>query len=127
GDQKQVLDTKNIILASGSVPRVIPGIEPDHKRILTSDSVLRLETQPKSMIVLGAGAVGMEFASVFDSFGTKATVVEMAPHLLPIEDEDRSVEIEKAYRKRKIDFLTDAKVEKVEKTDKGVKVTIKKG
>jgi len=127
GDKKEVLDTKNIIIATGSIPRTLPGIEPDHKRILNSDSVLRMEVQPKSMIVLGAGAVGMEFASVFDSFGTKATVVEMAPHLLPIEDEDCSVEIEKAYRKRKIDFLTDAKVEKVEKSDKGVKVTIKKG
>jgi dihydrolipoamide dehydrogenase len=127
GEQKQVLETKNVILATGSVPRTIPGIEADHKKILTSDSVLSLTSQPKSMIVLGAGAVGMEFASVFESFGSKVTVLEMAPHLLPIEDEDCSKEIEKAYRKRKIDFMTEAKVEKVEKTDKGVKVTVKKG
>ena len=122
-----VLDTKNTILASGSVPRDLPGIEPDHKRILTSDSILRLEVQPKSMIVIGAGAVGMEFASVFDSFGSTVTVLEMAPHLLPIEDEDCSKEIEKAYRKRKIAFHTGARVEKVEKLDKGVRVTVKKG
>ena len=125
--KKTLLETKNTILATGSVPRALPGIEPDHKRILTSDSILRLETQPKSMIVIGAGAVGMEFASVFDSFGSKVTVLEMAPRLLPIEDEDCSKEIEKAYRKRKIEFHTEAKVEKVEKLDKGVRVTVKKG
>lgn len=125
--KKTELQTKSTIIATGSVPRTLPGIEPDHKRILTSDSILRLEVQPKSLIVIGAGAVGMEFASVFDSFGSKVTVLEMAPRLLPIEDEDSSKEIEKAYRKRKIEFHTEARVEKVEKTDKGVKVTVKKG
>ena len=119
------LETKNVILATGSVPRTLPGIEPDHKAIVTSDSILSLTAMPKSLIVLGAGAVGMEFASVFASFGAKVTVVELTPHLLPIEDEDCSKEIEKAYRKRKIAFLLESRVEKVEKVAAGVKVSVK--
>jgi dihydrolipoamide dehydrogenase len=121
----ETLETKNIIIATGSVPKTLPGIEPDHKLITTSDSILRLETMPKTMVVLGAGAVGMEFASVFTSFGAKVTVVEYLPRLLPIEDDECSEEIQKAYRKRKIDFLVDTKVERVEKTGQGVKVHVK--
>jgi dihydrolipoamide dehydrogenase len=121
------VEAKNVIIATGSVPRVLPGIEPDHKVVVTSDSILSLTKQPKSLIVLGAGAVGMEFASVFKSFGSECTVVEMAPHLLPVEDEEVSKEIEREYRKRGIAFHVDAKVEKVEKKEGGVKVTLKKG
>jgi dihydrolipoamide dehydrogenase len=125
--KKTVLETKSVIIATGSAVRNLPGIDPDGQKIVTSDSILGLKTQPKSLIVIGAGAVGMEFASVFDSFGSKVTVLEMANRLLPIEDEDSSKEIEKAYRKRKIEFHTDTKVEKVEKTATGVKVTVTKG
>ncbi len=118
---------KNLILATGSVVKDIPIAPPDHRRIVTSDSILNLEQVPKSLVVLGAGAVGMEFASVFAHFGAKVTVVEMLPHLLPIEDEDSSKEMERAWKRRGIDFHVDAKVERVETTANGVKVAVKKG
>lgn len=124
GESKQTLEAKHFIIATGSEVRNIPVAPPDHKTIVTSDSILELDRIPKSLIVMGAGAVGMEFASVFRSFGAEVTIVEMMPHLLPIEDEDSSKEIEKIYRRRKIDFLLESKVEKVEKTGAGVKVTV---
>jgi len=118
---------KNLILATGSAVKDLPIAPPDHRRIVTSDSILNLETVPKSLIVLGAGAVGMEFASIFGHFGSAVTIVEMLPHLLPIEDEDASKEMEKAYRRRKIEFHVDARVEKVETKANGVRVAMKKG
>ncbi|MGQ0507629.1 MAG: dihydrolipoyl dehydrogenase [Myxococcaceae bacterium] len=124
---KQVLETKNIILATGSVPKSLPNVKVDHKRVLNSDSILELPEVPKSLIVLGAGAVGMEFASVFNHVGAETTVVEYLPHLLPIEDEDCSKEIEKIYKRRKINFMIGAKVETVQVTDSGVKVTMQQG
>jgi dihydrolipoamide dehydrogenase len=127
GNAKQILETKNILLATGSVPKSLPNVKVDHKRILNSDSVLALETLPKSIIVLGAGAVGVEFASVFNHCGAETTIVEYMPHLLPIEDEDASKEIEKIYRRRKINQLLGAKLEKVESTDKGVKAVVQMG
>ncbi len=123
----QTLDTKNIILASGSVPKSLPNVVVDHKRILNSDSVLQLEKIPKSIIVLGAGAVGCEFASIFNHVGSEVTLVEYLPHLLPIEDEDCSKELEKFYKRRKINLALGAKVEKVEVTATGVKVTMQVG
>jgi dihydrolipoamide dehydrogenase len=118
---------KNLIVATGSVVKDIPIAPPDHRRIVTSDSILNLEQVPRSLIVLGAGAVGMEFASIFAHYHSTVTVVEMLPHLLPIEDEDSSKEIERAYRRRKIEYHLEAKVERVETTANGVKVTVKKG
>lgn len=125
--KKTPYDAKNIVIATGSVVKSLPNVKVDHKRILSSDSILELEKVPKSLIVLGAGAVGMEFASIFNHIGSQVTVVEYMPHLLPIEDEDASKEIEKLYKKRKIDFLVGAKLEKVDITDKGVKATITVG
>jgi len=127
GNAKQVLETKNIVLATGSVPKSLPNVKVDHKRILNSDSVLALETLPKSIIVLGGGAVGVEFASIFNHVGAETTLVEYMPHLLPIEDEDASKEIEKLYRRRKINQLLGAKLEKVEASDKGVKAVVQMG
>jgi dihydrolipoamide dehydrogenase len=127
GGAKQTLETKNIIIATGSVPRALPSVPVDHKRVLNSDSILEIERVPKSLIVIGAGAVGMEFASVFNHCGAETTVVEYAPHLLPIEDEDVSKEIEKAYRGRKINFELGAKVEGVETTANGVKLNFTVG
>jgi len=127
GEQKETLQTRHVILATGSEVKNLPFAQPDHKTILTSDSMLEVTSVPKSLIVLGAGAVGMEFASIFRSFGSTVTIVEMLPHLLPLEDEDVSKEIEKAYRRRKIDFLLGAKVQQVEKTGAGVKVTVATG
>ena len=125
----QLLETKNIIIATGSAVRDLPVAPPDHKVIVTSDSILELTEKPKSLIVMGAGAVGMEFASAFRSFGTEVTVVEMLPRVLPIEDEDCSKEMEKLYKRRKINILTDTKVERVDNlgVGKGVKVHVSKG
>lgn len=127
GGGKQVLDTKNIVLATGSVPRSLPNVKVDHKRVLNSDSVLEIQEIPKSIIVLGAGAVGVEFASIFNHVGSETSIVEYMPHLLPIEDEDASKELEKFYRRRKINMLLGAKVEQVETTAKGVKVLAQVG
>jgi dihydrolipoamide dehydrogenase len=113
GGSKQTLETKNIVIATGSVPKSLPNVKVDHKRVLNSDSILELQQVPKSIIVLGAGAVGCEFASVFNHVGSDTTIVEYMPHLLPIEDEDASKELEKAFRRRGIKFELGAKVEKV--------------
>jgi len=124
---KQTLETKNIILATGSVPKELAGVNVDHKRIFNSDSILQIEKLPSSIIVLGAGAVGCEFASIFNHVGCKTTLVEFLPHLLPIEDEDASKELEKQFRRRKIDFVLGAKVEKAEAGEKGAKVSMQVG
>ncbi len=124
---KQTLDTKNIIIATGSVPKSLPNVVVDHKRVLNSDSILTIDRIPKSLIVLGAGAVGCEFASVFNHMGSQVAIVEYMPNLLPIEDIDASKELEKHFKKRKIDLHTGAKVEKVESTATGVKVTMTVG
>lgn len=118
---KQTIQAKKIVLATGSVVREFPGLESDGKVVLNSDQILDLDRIPASMIVVGAGAVGMEFASVFASFGSKVTIVELMPHLLPIEDEEISKEIERAYKKRGIDFRVETKVEKLERHANGVK------
>ncbi len=125
---KQTLETKNIILAMGSVPKSLPNVPVDHKRVMNSDSVLEIEKIPKSIIVLGAGAVGTEFASVFAHVGSETTIVEFLPNLLPIEDIDLSKELEKQFKRlRKIEVMTSTRVEKVETGAKGVKVTVVAG
>jgi dihydrolipoamide dehydrogenase len=124
GGTKQTLETKNIVLATGSVPKALPNVPVDDKRVFDSDSILEIAEIPKSIIVLGAGAVGCEFASIFSHVGSQTTVLEFLPHLLPIEDEDASKELEKQFRRRKIAYETSAKVTKVEQSGKGVKVTM---
>ncbi|MBA3243124.1 MAG: dihydrolipoyl dehydrogenase [Acidobacteria bacterium] len=121
--QKQTIESKNIIIASGSVVRPIPGFETDGERVVNSDHILELQQVPKSLIVLGSGAVGVEFASVYSRFGTDTTLVELLPRLMPLEDEEVSKEIEKSFRKRGIKALVETKLEKVEKTDGGVRVS----
>ena len=123
-DGAQVLNTKNILLATGSVPRRIPGIEIDGEAVMTSDELLELKVMPRHLIVLGAGAVGVEFASVFRSFGCEVTVVELADRLVPVEDEDVSKEFEKIYKKRGIKVHTATKLSKVERVAGGVKATL---
>jgi dihydrolipoamide dehydrogenase len=117
------LRAKNILLATGSVPRGLPGIEFDGERVLHSDHVLALPSVPESMIILGAGAVGVEFASAFVRFGSKVTVIELLDRVVPVEDADISKELERSLRKQKIDIHTGTKFEKVEKTANGVRVT----
>jgi dihydrolipoamide dehydrogenase len=122
-DGKQI-KTKNIILAMGSTPKDLPHIKADGKRIINSDHILKLTEVPKSMLVIGAGAVGCEFASIFSRFGTKVTVVEVMPQLLPIEDDEISKEFTRIFKKKGIDVFTDAKVESAEPGDAGVKVVV---
>jgi dihydrolipoamide dehydrogenase len=121
------ISTKNILLAMGSVPRDLPHIKADGKRIINSDHILQLEAIPKSMLVIGAGAVGSEFASIFSRFGTKTTIVEVMPQLLPIEDEEIAKEFTRVFKKKGIDVLTDAKVLSCEVGENGVKSTIETG
>jgi len=118
------LQTKNIILAMGSVPRDLPHIKADGKRIINSDHILNLASIPKSMLVIGAGAVGCEFASIFSRFGTKTTIVEVMPQLLPIEDDEIAKEFTRIFKKKGIDVFTDAKVLSCEVTENGVKSVV---
>ncbi|HEY6843599.1 MAG TPA: dihydrolipoyl dehydrogenase [Thermoanaerobaculia bacterium] len=124
GNETRRLSAKNIILAMGSVPKDLPHIKTDGKRIINSDHILLLQEVPKSMLVIGAGAVGCEFASIYSRFGTKTTIVEVMPQLLPIEDEEVAKEFTRLFKKKGIDVYTDAKVESAEIHDKGVKVTV---
>ena len=116
------LQAKNVILSTGSEARMIPGLE-SNDRVLTNIEILKLGTVPKSLIVVGAGAVGVEFASIFRSFDCEVTILEMLPRMVPLEDEDVSKELARVYRKRSINFHAGAKVEKVEQTKSGVAVT----
>ena len=113
---------KNVILATGSDAKMLPGLEAD-STILTNIELLSIEQPPKSLVVIGAGAVGMEFSSIFRSFGTEVTILEFLPRVVPVEDEEISKELTRLFKKRGIDVNTGARVEKVEKTESGVKVT----
>ncbi|MGP8271040.1 MAG: dihydrolipoyl dehydrogenase [Terracidiphilus sp.] len=116
------IKAKNLILASGSAAKMLPGLTADD-RILTNIEILAIGQVPKSLVVIGAGAVGVEFASIFRSFGTEVTILEFLPRAVPVEDEEISKELTRLFKKRGIDMNTGAKVEKVEKTADGVKVT----
>jgi dihydrolipoamide dehydrogenase len=120
--KKTQIEASNILMVSGSEARALPGIEPDHKMILTNRSILALPAIPKTLIVVGAGAVGVEFASIYNSFGSEVTILEALPRVVPVEDEEVSAELEKAFRKRNIQIHTSSKVESVKKDAKGVTV-----
>lgn len=122
GGETKRYETRNILIATGSVPRGIPGFEIDGERILSSDHALTLEQVPSSLVVLGAGAVGTEFASVYASFGSQVTIVEMMDRLLPIEDEEVSAQLLESFRKRGIESALGARVESVEATAEGVRI-----
>jgi dihydrolipoamide dehydrogenase len=117
------LKAKNVILATGSEARLLPGLEVSD-RVLTNIEILSLKEIPKSLVIVGAGAVGVEFASIYRSFDCEVTIIEMLPRLVPVEDEEVSKELARVYRKRGINFHTGAKVDKVEKTKSGVAVSI---
>ncbi|MFC5863698.1 dihydrolipoyl dehydrogenase [Acidicapsa dinghuensis] len=120
--EQTTLQAKNIIVATGSEAKLLPGLEAD-TRILTNIEILSMADVPKSLIVIGAGAVGVEFSSIFRSFGSEVTIIEYLPRLVPVEDEEISKELTRQFKKRGIDVNTGAKVESVEKTETGVKVT----
>src|SRR5262252_4633708 len=111
---------KNILVATGSAPRSLPGMEIDEKVILSSNGVLDLPEVPKSLLVIGSGAVGVEFASMYARFGSKVTVVEVLPRVVPIEDEDISRELAASFKRQGIAVYVDTKVERVTKSEAGV-------
>jgi len=123
GGKKETIETKHIIIATGSVVRPIPGFETDGNQVVNSDHILELDRVPKSMIVMGSGAVGVEFASVYHRFGCETTVVELLDRIVPIEDADVSKELARAFKKQGIRCETGIKLDKLEKNKKGVKVS----
>jgi dihydrolipoamide dehydrogenase len=119
--EKKIVEAKNIILATGSEARMLPGLQPDAKQILTNIEILNLREVPKSLAILGAGAVGVEFASCFHRFGSKVAIFEMLPRIVPVEDEEVSKELERSFKKSGIRIETGAKVEGIERTETGVR------
>ena len=119
------LETTNSMLATGSEARSLPGVEIDGKTVLTNREILTLQEIPKSMVIVGCGAVGVEFASIFKTFGADVTLLEVLPRVVPLEDEDISAELEKSFRKKGIRIELEAKVESVKKDAKGATVTYK--
>src|SRR5438046_2340959 len=112
---------------TGSAPRGVPGLEIDRKRIITSDEAVALREVPKTIVVVGSGAVGVEFASIFNRFGSDVTIVELLPRLVPVEDEAISAELEKSFRKQGITSHTGAKVTTAKATADFVDVSVQLG
>jgi dihydrolipoamide dehydrogenase len=127
----QVGDTtyqgKHVVLATGSAPRTLPGLDVDSSRVIFSDHALQLEQVPSSVVILGGGVIGVEFASIWKSFGADVTIVEALPHLVPLEDEATSKLIERAFRRRGITQKLGARFAGVEHTEKGVRVALESG
>ena len=121
--KKQDIATKNVIIATGSAPRLLPGVDITSPRVVTSDQLLDFDHVPKSMVVLGAGAVGVEFASVFKRFGSDVTIIELLPRLVPIEDEETSAELQKSFRRRKINVMTSTRFESVKVNQDDVEIS----
>lgn len=109
GDKNQTLNAKHVIVATGSQPRGVPGIEIDRKHIITSDEAIHLAEVPKRLAIMGSGAVGVEFASIFKRFGSDVTIIELLPKLVPVEDDAVSAELEKVFRKQGIKVMTGTK------------------
>ncbi len=124
GGAPTMLEAKNIMLATGSGTKALPGMDFDGKLVLSSDHILNLDRIPKRLAVLGGGAVGVEFASVFRSYGSEVTVIELLPNLLPLEDEDLGKQLARSFQRRKIGVLVASKLEKLEKLGNGVKLTV---
>ena len=118
---------KNVILATGSYPRTLPGLDIDGTQIVTSEEAMAFTHVPKSVIVLGGGVIGCEFASVWNSFGSEVTIIEGLPRLVALEDESSSKQLERAFRKRKINFVTGVRFASATKSAAGVTVTLEDG
>lgn len=119
----QAIEAKNIILATGSEARMLPGLQPDPNLILTNVEILDMQSIPKTIGIIGAGAVGVEFASIFNRFGSKVTLLEMLPRLVPVEDEEISKELEKHFKKAGIRCETGAKAENIRKQANSVSLS----
>ena len=127
GAKQTVSARKELIIATGSAPRSVPGIEVDRKKIIFSDEAIHLNEVPKSIAIMGSGAVGVEFASIFKSYGSEVTVIELLPRLVPGEDEAVSAELEKNFKRRGIKSLTNTKVTSARATAKGVELEMSGG
>ncbi len=122
----QLVEGKYIVIATGGRSRELPNLKQDGKKVIGYREAMVLPTQPKSMIIVGSGAIGVEFGYFYNSLGTKVTIVEFLPRIVPVEDEDISKELEKQFKKQGIDVLTNASVESVDTTGAGVKALVKK-
>jgi dihydrolipoamide dehydrogenase len=118
----QTLEAKEIVIATGSSPRSVPAVTIDHSRIITSDEAIHLKEVPKSLVIMGSGAVGVEFASIYRRFGSEVTIIELVNRLVPVEDEAVSTELEKSFKKQGITVLTGTKVAKATSTPSGVTI-----
>ncbi len=125
GKEQETVKAEHFIIATGARPRQLPNLEIDGEMIIDSERAMKLEKQPKKMVVIGAGAIGVEFAYFYNTIGTEVTLVELMETLVPVEDKDVGKELGKIYKKKGIEVLTESSVEKVEKNGDGVKVTIK--
>ncbi|WP_169978761.1 dihydrolipoyl dehydrogenase [Microbispora sp. H10836] len=123
----QVYEGRNVVLATGSVPKSLPGLDIDGEKVISSDHALVLDRIPSSVVILGGGVIGVEFASGWRSFGAEVTIVEALPHLLPLEDESSSKLLERAFRRRGIKYELGARFESVKTTDTGVVVSLENG
>ncbi|HVU73094.1 MAG TPA: dihydrolipoyl dehydrogenase [Mycobacteriales bacterium] len=123
----RTVEGRHLLLATGSVPRSLPGLEIDHEKVITSDEALNLDRVPASVVVLGGGVIGCEFASVWRSLGSEVTIVEALPHLLPTEEESSSKLLERAFRRRGIAFKLGARFSGVAPSAAGVTVTLESG
>src|SRR3954468_20845485 len=122
GDVQTLAARREIIVATGSTPRSVPGIQIDRTRVITSDEAIHLKQVPRSIAILGSGAVGVEFASIFRRFGSEVTIIELLPRLVPVEDEAVSAELEKSFRKQGIKVHTGTKVTAATVSGEGVDV-----
>ena len=125
GKEKETVKAKHFIIATGARPRQLPNLEIDGEMIIDSEKAMQLEKQPKKLVIIGGGAIGVEFAYFYNSIGTEVTLVELQKTLVPVEDADIGKELGKIYKKKGVNVMTDSTVEKVEKKGEGVKVTIK--
>lgn len=120
----QTIEATNIVIATGARARAIPGVAFDGQTVISAREAMILEKIPESLVIIGAGAIGVEFAYFYASMGAKVTLIEMLPHILPIEDKEVVDVVAKAFKKMGIEILADTKVEKVEKSAKGVKISV---
>jgi dihydrolipoamide dehydrogenase len=127
GDKQSIAVKKEIIVATGSQPRSVPGIEIDRKRIITSDEAINMKTIPKSIVIMGSGAVGVEFASIFRRFGSEVTIIELLPRIVPVEDEAVSTELERSFKKQGIKVMTGTKVTSARAGANGVELEAQAG
>jgi dihydrolipoamide dehydrogenase len=125
GKEQETIKAKNFIIATGARPRQLPNLEIDGNMIIDSEKALKLDKQPKKLVIVGAGAIGVEFAYFYHTIGTEVTLVELQKTLVPVEDADIGKELGKIYKKKGINVMTECTVENVKKKGKGVEVTVK--